>query len=246
VKSPILRNLVLSPYLDVFGALLILGVCISRNFHGTIYHHGEIKFGIPITELWEVVRQGAFPLGITSTIGAVFSMLATRFTGKQHNSGNVLGIATTVNSGLNDFLFGNRSALITYPVSFFLHSYAAVNWPKGEQVKKRDLRYYLLIIFGLILGFALVYLGAYLLGGKTGHSFLIVVSITFGLSVGANFANVFKYEETWLSWSIYNVVQLVKNTMLLNLANVVKYVFYLFNSAITLMDWKINGDSKLA
>ena len=72
-----------------------------------------------------------------------------------------------------------------------------------------------------------------------------MVSITFGLSIGANFANAFKYEETWLSWFFYNVVQLIKNIMLVNIANVAKYVFYLANSVVTLLDWKLNGDVEL-
>ncbi len=94
----------------------------------------------------------------------------------------------------------------------------------------------------MLLGFILVFLGAYIFGGRTDSMFLIIVALTFGLSLGANFSNAFKYEETWLSWAVYNVIQLVKAVLQINLANVVKYAFYLFNSAITLLDWKWNGD----
>lgn len=246
MTSSFLRKLVQSTYLDIFGAVLILGICIVRNFHGTYYGGGEMKFGIPIAEIGNQISEGAYPLGIMSTIGAVFSMLATRFTGKQNNSGNVLGIVTTVNSGTNDYLFGNHSAIITYPITFISHSLAAYNWNKGETIKKRDFRYYLIIGIGMLVGFGLVYLGAYLFGGRTDHSFLVIVALTFGLSAGATFSNIFKYEETWFSWSIYNVVQLIKNTMLMNVANIVKYVFYLFNACITLFDWKLNGDKSPA
>lgn len=242
LRAPVLRKLVKSTHLDLLGTALILGVCIYRNFHGTYFVGGEMKFGIPLSDFLDTVKQGAYPLGIMSTIGAVFSMLATRFTGKQSNSGNVISVATSINSGLNDFLFGNRSAIITYPVSFLLHSTAVFSWAKGEHIKRRDLRYYMIILFGIIIGFGLVYLGAYLFGGKTDQGFLITVSLAFGLSVGANFANVFKYEETWFSWAIYNIFQLIKNVMLANIANVVKYIFYLFNSFITLFDWRLNGD----
>ena len=127
MKAPLFRTLVQSSYLDLFGAALILWVCIFRNFHGTIYQNDEILFGIPIDQLWAYIKQGAYPLGILSTLGAVFSMLATRFVGKQKNSGNVLGIVTTVNSGANDFLFGNHSALLTYPISFLLHSLSLIH-----------------------------------------------------------------------------------------------------------------------
>ena len=201
-----------------------------------------MTFGIPISDLASQVRQGAIPLGIWSTIGAVFSLLSNRLIGQQNNVGNMIGVATSASSGTIDYLFGNGSAVITYPFSFFLNSLSVFQWNKGQKVKKRDLKYYLIVGIGLVLGFALVYLGAYLFGGKTDTAFLTVVSLTFGISLGGNFANAFKYEETWLSWAIYNVIQLIKNVMLMNIANVAKYIFYLFNSVITLADWKLNGD----
>jgi nicotinamide mononucleotide transporter len=242
VKSKVLRNLVHSKHLDLFGAILILVVCVDRDFHETYFQYGQIKFGIPISDIWSQMSAGAFPLGILSTIGAIFSLLSTRLIGKQNNAGNMIGVATTVNSGAIDYLFGNHSAIITYPVSFFLNSLSVFRWHKGESIRPRDLRYYLIFAGGLVFGTLLVYLGAWMFGGRADHAFLIVVSITFGLSIGGNFANAFKYEETWFSWFVYNLVQLVKNIMLLNIANIVKYLFYLFNSVITLLDWKWNGD----
>lgn len=232
----------MSSSLDVFGALLIFGVCYSLNFYGTIYENGQIEFGVPFKALWGRVVNGAYPLGIFSTIGAIFSLLSTRFVGKQKNSGNVLSVITTVNSGANDYMFGNASALITYPLTFFLHSFAWVKWNRGVEVRKIDRYYFLIVFIGLVLGFLLVYLGAYLFGGRTDAAFLIVVALTFGLSLGANFCNAFKYEETWLSWVIYNFIQLVKAFMQLNWANVAKYIFYLINAGITLVDWKFNTD----
>lgn len=237
------RNLVQSKHLDVLAALVILGVCIWKNFHGTIFFNGETKFGIPMSELMNYIHQGAFPLGIVSMIGAIFSVLATRLVGKQNNLGNFIGILTTVSSGGIDYLFGNHSAIITYPVTFFIHTYAYSKWKNGERIRKRDIYYYLIIATGMLLGFALVYLGAYLFGGITNPTFLILVSVIFGLSVGGNICNAFKYEETWFSWVIYNIINLAKNAMQLNIANVVKYVFYLFNAAVTLLDWKWNGDA---
>ena len=242
MTKEIFRVLVHSKRLDLFGALLILFVCISRNFHETYYSGGEIIFSIPLSEFRAQISSGAFPLGIWSTIGAVFSLLSNRLIGKQNNVGNMIGIATSASSGTIDYLFGNHSAIITYPFSFFLNSFSVFRWKQGESIRQRDLRYYLIVGVGLILGFVLVYLGAALFGGKTDHAFLIVVSLTFGISLGGNFANAFKYEETWLSWAFYNAIQLIKNIMLVNIANVAKYIFYLFNSVITLIDWKYNGD----
>ncbi len=244
MRFPFIRRLVHSSSLDLFGAALIFSVCLFRSFHETIYYQGEIQFGIPIQELWSYVMKGAFPLGIFSTVGAVFSLLSTRLIGKQNNIGNVIGVLTTVNSGVIDFMFGNASAIITYPLSFFIMTFAVSKWKGGEELKSRDWRYYLIIGSGMLLGFILVYLGAYLFGGRTDTVFLNVVAITFGLSIGANICSALKYEETWLSWIVYNIVQLTKAILQLNLANVVKYIFYLFNAAITLVDWLSNGDVK--
>lgn len=242
VRYPIIKSIVGSTYLDVVGAILILSICIYRNFHGTIFYNGQAEFGIPIAELWSYVQKGAYPLGILSTIGAVFSMLATRFVSKQNNWGNFIGIITTINSGANDFLFGNRSAIITYPLTFITHSIAFKRWSDGEKIRKRDKYYYYIISLAFLVAFFLVFFGAFIFGGKTGTTFLVVVSITFGLSLGATICNAFKYQETWLSWTFYNLVQLVKNAMLGNIANLVKYIFYIVNSILTMIDWKGNGD----
>jgi nicotinamide mononucleotide transporter len=177
-------------------------------------------------------------------IGAVFSMISTRFIGKQKNAGNLIGIATTVNSGVNDFLFKNPSALLTYPITFVIHSLASYNWAKGEKIRKKDKRYYIIVSLGFIFSFLLVYLGFYLFGTFEDMWLINTVAITFGLSLGATVSNIFKYEETWLSWNVYNVFQLFKALLQFNYANVAKYIFYLFNASVTLFDWKLNGDKK--
>ena len=120
------------------------------------------------------MRQGAFPLGIFSMIGAIFSVLATRLIGKQNNWGNFIGILTTISSGTIDYLFGNHSAVITYPMTFVLHNIAFSKWKKGEKVRDRDLQYYLINAGGIVVGFALVYLGAYLFGGRTDPTFCLL------------------------------------------------------------------------
>lgn len=245
VPRPIIRKIVNSPYLDLFGALLVFGVILYKGFHQTIYFNGEIQFNIPNNELINHFVRGAFPLGIFSTIGAVFSLLSTRLIGKQKNSGNFIGILTTINSGVIDFMFGNASAIITYPITFIIHNFTFFKWAKGTKIRKRDTFYYAIIACGLITGFALVYLGAWIFGGRTDTVFLLSVSIIFGLSLGANFCTAFKYEETWFSWVIYNIVQLYKNILQRNAANVVKYIFYLFNAAVTLVDWKVNRDAPI-
>ena len=246
LRFPLARKFVKSPYLDVFGAGLILIISILRNFHQTVYKNGELVFDVPFANLWEVINTGAFPLGLVSILSAMFSMLSTRFIGKQSNLGNVIGVFTTITAGTIDYLFGNASAIITYPLTFIIMNFAVFNWAKGETIKKLDWKYYLIMASGIAVGFALVYLGAYLFGGKTDTLFLITVAITFGISIGANISSALKYEETWLSWMIYNIVQLIKNSLQLNFANVAKYIFYMINAIITLVDWKFNGDKSLS
>ncbi len=40
------------------------------------------------------------------------------------------------------------------------------------------------------------------------------------------------------------MAQVIKNAIQGNIANIVKYVFYLFNAILTFFHWKINGDIK--
>lgn len=243
LRYPIIRSLVQSPFLDIVGALLVFSISYYLSFHQTIFYEGKIQFNIPVNELGLYVKKGAYPLGIFSILGAVFSMLATRFTGKQKNLGNVLGAVTTINSGANDYLFGNASAIITYPLTFFIFTFAIKRWAGGEKIKKIDNLYYFIIVLSILVGFALVFLGAFIFGGRSELSFLIIVSLTFGISLGANICNALKYNQTWLSWIIYNGFQLVKNFVLGNFANVIKYIFYLFNAVITQFDWRYNSDN---
>ena len=181
IKYPAIRSLVQSSFLDIVGASLVFFISYYLSFHETIYYEGKIQYNIPFGELGLYIKKGAYPLGIFSIIGAVFSMLATRFTGKQKNLGNVLGAVTTVNSGANDFLFGNASAIITYPLTFFIFTFAIKRWAGGEKIKKIDFLYYIIIFVSILIGFALVFLGAKIFGGRSELSFLVIVSLTFGI-----------------------------------------------------------------
>ncbi|MFV0238255.1 MAG: nicotinamide mononucleotide transporter family protein [Flavobacteriales bacterium] len=236
----LLRQFVQSEYLDIFSAILILGVTLWRGFHRTVYFNETLQFNIPFHELGNYMLKGAFPIGIFSIIGAVFSIMATRLVGKQNNWGNFIAVVTTISSGVIDYMFGNHSAILTYPLTFLIHSFASYNWNQGEKIRKMDFWYAIIVGGGLSISFGIVYLGFYFFGGN--NTLYLWVSLIFGLSIGANIANALKYEETWLSWMIYNFLQLIKAVIQLNLANIVKYVFYLFNALFTFLDWKLNGD----
>lgn len=235
-----------SKYMDLLGACLVLLVSIYNEFHLTFYFHGEVIYNVPFSQQISLIQQGAFPLGIFSTVGAVFSLLSTRFVGKQNNFGNMIGLLTTINSGTIDYFLGNHSAAITYPLTFIITYFAVVKWNKGEKIRKIDFNYYVINSIGLVLGYALVYIGTEIFGGRDDLLFYNIVSITFGLSLGANFSSALKYESTFLSWAIYNVVQLFKAFIQLNIANIAKYIFYLINAVIVLADWVLNRDVKKA
>lgn len=238
------RAFVKSKYMDLFGACLVLFISIYNQFHLTYYFQGNVKFNVPFSEQLGLLKLGAFPLGIFSTIGAVFSLLSTRFVGKQNNLGNIIGVFTTINSGTVDYFLGNHSAIITYPLTFIITYFAVVKWNKGEKIRKIDFNYYLINFAGLILGYLLVYIGTEIFGGRDDLLFFNIVSITFGLSLGANFSSALKYESTFLSWTFYNVVQLIKAFLQMNIANIAKYIFYMINAVITLADWVLNRDMK--
>lgn len=230
--------------MDLLGACLVLLVSIYNQFHLTYYFQGKVMYNVPFGQQFKLMQHGAFPLGILSTVGAVFSLLSTRFVGKQNNFGNMIGLLTTINSGTVDYFLGNHSAAITYPLTFVITYFAVVKWNKGEKIRKIDFNYYVINSIGLVLGYALVYVGTEIFGGRDDLLFYNIVSITFGLSLGANFSSALKYESTFLSWTIYNIVQLFKAIIQVNIANIAKYIFYLINAVITLADWVLNKDFK--
>ncbi len=230
--------------MDLLGACLVLLVSIYNQFHLTYYFQGKVVYNVPFGQQFKLMQHGAFPLGILSTVGAVFSLLSTRFVGKQNNFGNMIGLLTTINSGTVDYFLGNHSAAITYPLTFVITYFAVVKWNKGEKIRKINFNYYVINSIGLVLGYALVYVGTEIFGGRDDLLFYNIVSITFGLSLGANFSSALKYESTFLSWTIYNIVQLFKAIIQVNIANIAKYIFYLINAVITLADWVLNKDFK--
>lgn len=249
ISHPNLRKLVHSKYLDLFAVAIILTVSILLHYPETFYYQGVAHFNIPVDKWMFHLKQGAFPIGIFSTIVACFSMLSTRFIGKQSNSGNVIGIITALCVGLIEFLLGNKSAVITYPITFFITIFATYKWSKGERIKPKDALYYIISVIGLILGYVLVFLGYYIFDQtyswySSTHTILLFhsIAITFGISLAANTASALKYQETWINWFIYNVIQFVKKFLLMDWATLGKYIFYIFNSIITFFDWKFNKD----
>lgn len=241
MNSSLLRKYVTSPYMDVLGVVIVLGVSYAKGFHETIYKAGEVSFNAG-TDYLSMINNGIIPLGLLSMVAACISMMSGRLAGRQNNLGNGLNMLIAITSGTLDFIFGNRSAILTYPITFIVASFTTYKWSTGIKIKKADKFYYLIIIISMLLAFGMVHLGFYLFGGKEGFILRNSIALIFGFSLAGNATAAFKYKDLWANWMLYNILQLIKNILLFNFANVVKYIFYMFNAVITYLDWRINGD----
>lgn len=236
------RTWVFSKYLDVFSAILIFSVSVGLGYQSTLYKGGKVLFNVSFSDWVSQMKEGAFPLGIFSIVGAIFSVLATRLVGKQNNLGNFIAIFTTINSGVIDYILGNKAAIITYPVTFIITILYTYNWSKGIKIRKVDTLYFVLLFVSMTMGVGLTLLGFYLFSDTVITPISILTSVVLGFSFFGNLATIFKYKETFFNWFIYNLIQLIKNSLQLNIPYVVKFLFYLINSLITFFDWNFNGD----
>lgn len=221
MMSDKLHRLVNSNLLDWVGVLIVLMGSLSLGYHNTWTANG-------------------FPLGYVSIGTTVFSLLSTRYVSKQNNLGNVIGIFTAIMACIVDFKLGNTSAWLTFPVSMLANVAASFQWKKGVQVRSHDTLYYILFALSLVGGAVLTYLGFHLAGDTPRPALYITTALIVGFAFAGNIANVFKYQETWLTWMVYNGIKLFQSILLLNIANVFKYIYYIFNAIITFIDWRIN------
>lgn len=221
MMSDKLHRLVNSNLLDWIGVAIVLIGSLSLGYHRT----------------W---TTGGFPLGYVSIGTTVFSLLSTRFVSKQNNLGNVIGIFTAMLACIVDYMLGNTSAWLTFPISMLANVAASFQWKKGVEVRSHDGLYYVLFILSLVSGAGLTYLGFYLAGDTPRPALFITTAMIVGFAFAGNIANVFKYQETWLTWMVYNGVKLYQSILLLNIANIFKYIYYIFNATITFMDWHFN------
>ncbi|MFL4392604.1 hypothetical protein AB2N49_07050, partial [Streptococcus pneumoniae] len=73
------------------------------------------------------------PFGLISVTNVGISMLSTRFTGKLSKWGNYFGIVNTILSGAIDYILGNKAAIITYPVTFLIYTFAIKKWKASQE-----------------------------------------------------------------------------------------------------------------
>lgn len=224
-----------SRYADLFGVALVVAIAIGSGYLSTNLAK-YVDWG-PWTSI--------IPLGLISVINVGISMMSTRLTGRLSNVGNVLGIINTALSGTIDYILGNKAAIITYPVTFIVYTFAIRRWQnseRGKAIEPPTGAKGRAIIASIVVGsFAFSLIANYIgYGGKTTFLFWIT-TVVFGLSLSANILNALKLSMQWQFWLFYNLVQCVKALTQGNFANVGKYVFYIINSVAALLLWTRSG-----
>ncbi|HGQ3930604.1 TPA: nicotinamide mononucleotide transporter [Streptococcus pneumoniae] len=180
------------------------------------------------------------PFGLISVTNVGISMLSTRFTGKLSKWGNYFGIVNTLLFGAIDYILGNKAAIITYPVTFLIYTFAIKKWEASQegrpnQMSQKQVKLAAIIIS--IIAFLFAFVTNYI--GYEGKMNLLayVTTIAFALSLIANALNALKLTTQWGFWLIYNFVQLTKAGIQGNFANIGKYIFYILNAIGALFVW---------
>ncbi|EHD92692.1 nicotinamide mononucleotide transporter [Streptococcus pneumoniae] len=180
------------------------------------------------------------PFGLISVTNVGISMLSTRFTGKLSKWGNYFGIVNTILFGAIDYILGNKAAIITYPVTFLIYTFAIKKWEASQegrpnQMSQKQVKLAAIIIS--IIAFLFAFVTNYI--GYEGKMDLLayVTTIAFALSLIANALNALKLTTQWGFWLIYNFVQLTKAGIQGNFANIGKYIFYILNAIGALFVW---------
>ncbi len=180
------------------------------------------------------------PFGLISVTNVGISMLSTRFTGKLSKWGNYFGIVNTLLFGAIDYILGNKAAIITYPVTFLIYTFAIKKWEASQegrpnQMSQKQVKLAAIIIS--IIAFLFAFVTNYI--GYEGKMDLLayVTTIAFALSLIANALNALKLTTQWGFWLIYNFVQLTKAGIQGNFANISKYIFYILNAIGALFVW---------
>lgn len=225
-----LKQFAKSKTFDFLGVMLVVGIAITSGYLNSRLDK-FVDWG-PWTAL--------VPFGLISVTNVGISMLSTRFTGKLSRWGNYLGILNTVLSGAIDYILGNKAAIITYPVTFLIYTFAIKKWQESQEGKpntRSKTQTKLIATIATITAFAFAYITNYIGYGGNMNPLAYVTTIAFALSLVANVFNALKLTTQWGFWLIYNIVQLAKAGIQGNFANVGKYIFYIINSIGALFLW---------
>lgn len=228
----LLKKLAQSKSFDTLGIVIVVIAAVSSGY---------------LTEtLADVTNWGAWtafvPFGVISIINSGLSIMSTRLTGRMDNWGNIIGIINVVLSGTIDYILGNKAALLTYPVTFIVYTFAIKKWQQTKKYQAAPALTGAKGVLAICVIFALSFAFSYLTnmigyGGKF-DMLAWIVTLAFGLSLGANILNAMKLTLQWQYWLLYNFVQLGKAAVQGNFANVGKYIYYIINSLAALVFWK--------
>lgn len=225
-----LKQFAKSKTFDFLGVMLVVGIAIASGYLSSRLDK-FVDWG-PWTAL--------VPFGLISVTNVGISMLSTRFTGKLSRWGNYLGILNTVLSGAIDYILGNKAAIITYPVTFLIYTFAIKKWQESQEGKpntRSKTQTKLIATIATITAFAFAYITNYIGYGGNMNPLAYVTTIAFALSLVANVFNALKLTTQWGFWLVYNIIQLIKAGIQGNFANVGKYIFYIINSIGALFVW---------
>lgn len=171
-----------SKWFDLFGVALVVGIAIASGYLNSRLDK-FVDWG-PWTAL--------VPFGLISVTNVGISMLSTRFTGKLSKWGNYFSIVNTILSGAIDYILGNKAAIITYPVTFLIYTFAIKKWkasqegrPNQMSQKQVKLAAIIISIIAFLFAFVTNYIGY---GGKM-NLLAYVTTIAFALSLIANALN---------------------------------------------------------
>ena len=225
-----LKQFAKSKIFDFLGVMLVVGIAIASGYLNSRLDK-FVDWG-PWTAL--------VPFGLISVTNVGISMLSTRFTGKLSRWGNYLGILNTVLSGAIDYILGNKAAIITYPVTFLIYTFAIKKWQESQEGKpntRSKTQTNLIATIATIIAFTFAYITNYIGYGGNMNPLAYVTTIAFALSLVANIFNALKLTTQWGFWLVYNIIQLIKAGIQGNFANVGKYIFYIINSIGALFLW---------
>lgn len=171
-----------SKWFDLFGVALVVGIAIASGYLNSRLDK-FVDWG-----LWTALVS----FGLISVTNVGISMLSTRFTGKLSKWGNYFGIVNTILSGAIDYILGNKAAIITYPVTFLIYTFAIKKWkasqegrPNQMSQKQVKLAAIIISIIAFLFAFVTNYIGY---GGKM-NLLAYVTTIAFALSLIANALN---------------------------------------------------------
>lgn len=171
-----------SKWFDLFGVALVVGIAIASGYLNSRLDK-FVDWG-----LWTAL----VPFGLISVTNVGISMLSTRFTGKLSKWGNYFGIVNTILSGAIDYILGNKAAIITYPVTFLIYTFAIKKWKASQegrpnQMSQKQVKLAAIIIS--IIAFLFAFVTNYI--GYEGKMNLLayVTTIAFALSLIANALN---------------------------------------------------------